>query len=62
MTSAPIRCSVSGKIMFDKRSAQTAANKRYDDDHVELRIYECPYCHRWHLTHTQVRQPYQRKR
>lgn len=43
------RCFTSGKISFDKKGAQTAANKRWAEDHVQLRIYECR-CGGWHLT------------
>lgn len=34
----------------DKKSALTAANKRYAEDHVSLRAYYCSFCHLWHLT------------
>lgn len=48
---APARyCSESGKVMYDKRGAQTAANLRYDQDHIHLRIYPCQFCGSWHLT------------
>ncbi len=43
------RCPSSGKVSFDKKSAVTAANKRWADDRVELRIYQCG-CGGWHLT------------
>lgn len=39
-----------GKVCFDKRGAETAANKRWNEDRVELRIYACPNCRFWHLT------------
>lgn len=42
------RCN--GKVCYDKRGARTAANDRYDEDHVKLRIYPCPRCNSWHLT------------
>ena len=42
-------CPMSGKMTFDKRGAQTAANKRFEEDHVKLRIYPCG-CGGWHLT------------
>lgn len=38
-----------GKVMYDKRGAQTAANHRYKQDRVKLRIYPCGGDH-WHLT------------
>ena len=44
---SPIRY-CDGKVMYDKRGATTAANKRFDDDRIKLRIYPC-YDH-WHLT------------
>jgi hypothetical protein len=44
------RCNVSGKIKYDKRGAQTAKNKRWCDERIELRIYNCPHCNYWHLT------------
>ena len=43
-------CPVQGKNIYDKRGAQTEANRRWEEDHVELRIYNCPECNGWHLT------------
>lgn len=43
-------CPTSGKTMFDKKGATTAANYRYQEDHTALRIYPCPFCRAWHLT------------
>lgn len=43
------RCQSSGKISFDKRGAVTAANRRWAEDRVELRVYQCG-CGGWHLT------------
>jgi len=43
-------CGETDKVMYDKRGATTAANKRMADDRVRLRIYQCPYCDHWHLT------------
>ena len=43
-------CNVQGKNIYDKRGAQTEANARWNEDHVELRIYNCPHCNGWHLT------------
>lgn len=39
-----------GKVKYDKKGAMTVKNKRWDEDHVHLRIYPCPVCHGWHLT------------
>lgn len=39
-----------GKVGYDKKGAMTAKNKRWGDDHVKLRIYNCNMCNRWHLT------------
>lgn len=39
-----------GKACYDKRQAQTAANSRFREDHVRLRLYPCPDCGYWHLT------------
>jgi len=44
------KCSMSGKNMYDKKSAQSESNRRYEKEHSLLRIYECPYCNTWHLT------------
>lgn len=44
-----------GKPSYDKRSAVTARNKRWDEDHVELRVYQCPDCNWWHLTSLRAR-------
>lgn len=50
-TRSPKReCHVTGKTMFDKRGAQTARNRRFEEARVELRIYQCHYCKGWHLT------------
>lgn len=38
-----------GKVIYDKKGAVTAKNKRFQDGHVALRIYECNG--HWHLTH-----------
>jgi hypothetical protein len=39
-----------GKVIYDKKGALTVKNKRFEEDHVPLRIYPCPVCHGWHLT------------
>lgn len=39
------------KVKYDKRGAVTAKNARMHQDHVRLRIYPCPNCGGWHLTH-----------
>jgi len=50
-TPTPLKkCFATGKTVFDKRGAQTAMNKRFEEEHVRLRIYECPNCKGWHLT------------
>lgn len=50
----PVRyCDVSGKVCYDKKGAQTAANARMREAHEPLRIYPCP-CGSWHLTSTRV--------
>ena len=38
----------SGKRVYDKKSAITAKNKRFNEDKVELRVYPCG--NHWHLT------------
>lgn len=47
-----------GKVIYDKRGAQTAKNARRRDAHALLRIYHCPWCNGWHLTHVD---PYSRE-
>ena len=42
------RCDKAGKVIFDKKGARTAANKRYEEDHERLDIYPCG--NHWHLT------------
>ena len=42
------RCYLSDKPCYDKKGAQTAKNKRWKEDHIELRIYPCKG--HWHLT------------
>ena len=45
------RCEESGgKPMYDKKTAVTAKNKRWREDHIKLREYHCPDCNWWHLT------------
>ena len=39
-----------GKVVYDKRGALTAKNRRWNEGHVKLRIYECPNNNHWHLT------------
>ena len=39
-----------GKPVYDKKTAITAKNKRWKDDHVKLRVYNCHRCGGWHLT------------
>jgi len=39
-----------GKPVYDKKSAVTARNKRWKEDHIKLRIYPCFQCNGWHLT------------
>lgn len=38
------------KVIYDKRGAITAKNRRFEEDKVALRIYHCPFCNGWHLT------------
>ncbi len=38
-----------GKVCYDKKGAMTAKNKRWEEDHIALRIYQCEGSH-WHLT------------
>ena len=42
-------CQWCGKPCYDKRSAQSAVNKRMKESGVRLRIYQCG--NHWHLTH-----------
>lgn len=39
-----------GKRAYSKKCAISAANKRFKEDHIKLRIYPCPKCGMWHLT------------
>lgn len=39
------------KVCYDLRGAQTARNSRKKEAHVDLRIYLCPQCGKFHLTH-----------
>lgn len=43
-------CPETGKPCYDKKTAVTAKNQRWDEDHIKLRIYPCPHCRAWHLT------------
>lgn len=43
---------------FEKKSAVTAKNARWEQSHVELRIYQCPDCGDWHLTKQLRREKY----
>lgn len=46
-------CQTSGKVSFDKKTAQTKKNslERMGNER-KLRIYQCPGCNWWHLTKT----------
>lgn len=41
-----------GKPCYDKRTAETARNRRLRGQKAPdyLRIYHCPKCNHWHLT------------
>ena len=41
-------CKRDNKPSYDKRGAQSAVNKRYQQDHTRLRLYPCG--NHWHLT------------
>lgn len=43
-------CDKSGKKCYDKKTALTAKNKRFKEDHVVLRLYFHEFCNSWHLT------------
>lgn len=45
------KCWVSCKTCFNKKDAETAKNFLYLEKGVELRVYQCPTCNYWHLTH-----------
>lgn len=46
-----------GKTCYDKRGAISAANKRYKNSHIKLRVYQCPDGDHFHLTHIQKHIP-----
>lgn len=50
MNSPVSYCPETSKVSFDKKGAVTARNLRYKQAHTKLRIYECQFCGRWHLT------------
>lgn len=50
-----------GKRSYDKKTATTAKNYRWNQDHVELRIYNCFTCSHWHLT-SSVFKPIKKKK
>ncbi len=39
-----------GKRSYDKKTAITAMNLRFKQDHQVLRMYECENGNHWHLT------------
>lgn len=39
-----------GKRVYDKKGAITAKNRRWEEAHIALRVYECPGNYHWHLT------------
>lgn len=45
------RCTVSGKICYSKKICETTANRKWKEDGIELRVYQCPDCNFFHLTH-----------
>ena len=40
----------SGKRSYTKRGALSVCKKRYKENHVELRVYECDKGDHWHVT------------
>lgn len=50
-----------GKRAYDKRGAITAANRRFEEDHIRLRIYQCDMGDHWHLTKQLRRAKYQKR-
>ena len=53
------KCRKDGKPCYDKKGAITARNKRWEDEHVALRVYQCDFGDHWHLTHAD---PYRAER
>ncbi|KFI59363.1 hypothetical protein [Bifidobacterium gallicum] len=48
----PKRCESTNKIMYhDKVTALQAAEQSRIERHTELWVYQCEFCHTWHLTH-----------
>lgn len=39
-----------GKNIYDKKTAITAKNRRWEEGHIALREYPCNLCGYWHLT------------
>lgn len=54
MSTPPQRTCRSGKVSYSKKDALTAKNRREAEGSERLRLYECPWCGCWHLTHTQL--------
>jgi hypothetical protein len=52
--SKPKMCWAHDKVIYTKKEAQEAKNRRRKN-HVLLRIYPCPEGNHWHLTHTNVK-------
>lgn len=46
-----IREYCNGKIKYDKKGATTMMNFLERKGRKNLRIYDCPLCGGWHLTH-----------
>jgi hypothetical protein len=40
-----------GKQCYSKKLAETLRNEKWEEESTELRIYQCPICNSWHLTH-----------
>lgn len=40
-----------GKTCYDKKSAKTARNYCLKKGRINIRIYHCYVCNKWHLTH-----------
>ena len=43
-------CPSSGKVMLDKKGAETSINAIFKKNHKIMRAYPCPDCLAWHLT------------
>lgn len=56
------RCPMSSKICYSKKMGETVVNQCKNEKGIRLRLYQCPECNYWHLSHSLTKNKGRRKR